>query len=88
VARQAFELHREVEQAPMSESFLYSAASSETPLRARSSVHGIGRVVRDQLGQPVDLAVGHLQHAAGVLEHGARLQGFPKVMICATLSAP
>ena len=31
-------------------------------------------MVGDQLGEPVDLAVGHLQHAAGVLEHGARLQ--------------
>ena len=31
-------------------------------------------MVGDQLGEPVDLAVAHLQHAAGVLEHRARLQ--------------
>ncbi len=34
----------------------------------------IGRVVRHQLAQPVDLAVGHLQHAADVAQYGARLQ--------------
>ena len=33
-----------------------------------------GRVERDHLGDPVDLAVGHLQHAADVAEHGARLE--------------
>ena len=31
-------------------------------------------MVGDQLGEPVDLAVGHLQHPAGILEHGAGLQ--------------
>ena len=31
-------------------------------------------MIGDELGQPVDMAVAHLQHAAGVLEHGARLQ--------------
>jgi hypothetical protein len=36
--------------------------------------HRLGRVVRHQLAQPVDLAVGHLQHAADVAQHGARLQ--------------
>jgi hypothetical protein len=35
---------------------------------------GIGRVVGDKLRQPVDLAVAHLQHTAGILQHRARLQ--------------
>src|SRR3546814_18623628 len=38
---------------------------------------GIGRMVGHQLRQPVDLAIAHLEHAAGVLEHCARLQ-FPE----------
>ena len=35
---------------------------------------GIGRIVRHQLAQPVDLPVRHLQHAADVAQHGAGLQ--------------
>ena len=34
----------------------------------------VGRVLRHQLAEPVDLAVGHLQHAADVAQHAARLQ--------------
>ena len=34
----------------------------------------IGRVVRHQLAQPVNLPVGHLQHAADIAQHSARLQ--------------
>ena len=34
----------------------------------------VGRVHRHELAQPVDLAIGHLQHAADVAQHGARLQ--------------
>ena len=40
VARQPLELHRQVEQPPDLGSFLYSAASSETPLSDRSRVQG------------------------------------------------
>ena len=36
--------------------------------------HRCGRILRHQLGQLVDLAVGHLQHAADVAQHAARLQ--------------
>ena len=39
-----------------------------------ASVTGVGRILRHQLGQLVDLAVGHLQHAADVAQHAARLQ--------------
>ena len=35
----------------------------------------IGRVLRHELAQLVDLPVGHLQHAADVAQHAARLQG-------------
>ena len=38
--------------------------------------HGVGGIVRHQLAELVDLPVGHLQHAADVAQHGARLQ-FP-----------
>src|SRR3546814_4885205 len=31
-------------------------------------------MVRHQLREPVDLAIAHLEHASGVLEHRARLQ--------------
>ena len=34
----------------------------------------VRRVVRHQLAQPVDLAVGHGEHAADIAQHGARLQ--------------
>ena len=36
--------------------------------------HRRGRVLRHELAQLVDLAVGHLQHAADVAQHAARLQ--------------
>ena len=36
--------------------------------------HRVGRVLRHHLGEAIDLAVGHLQHAADVAEHGAGLQ--------------
>ena len=35
----------------------------------------IGRVLRHQLAQFIDLPVWHLQHAADVAQHAARLQG-------------
>ncbi|VCU09306.1 hypothetical protein RHODGE_RHODGE_02480 [Rhodoplanes serenus] len=35
---------------------------------------GLGRVLRDELAQLVDLAVRHLQHAADVAQHAARLE--------------
>ena len=35
---------------------------------------GVRRIVRHELAQAVDLAIGHLQHAADVAQHRARLQ--------------
>ena len=49
-------------------------------LQARLAVDGllqadrVGRVVGDQLADPVDLRIGHLQDAADVADHGAGLQ--------------
>ena len=40
----------------------------------RRQRHRRSRILRHQLGQLVDLAVGHLQHAADVAQHAARLQ--------------
>ena len=34
----------------------------------------IGRVVRHEFAEPIDLSIRHLQHAADVAQHGARLQ--------------
>ena len=35
---------------------------------------GIGRMVGDKLGEAIDLAIAHLQHTPGILQHGAGLQ--------------
>ena len=37
-------------------------------------VVGIGRVVRDQLGNPVNLRIGHLQHTPDIAKRRTRLQ--------------
>ena len=42
--------------------------------RARQR-HRIGRILRHELAELVDLAIGHFQHAADVAQHAARLQG-------------
>ncbi len=42
--------------------------------RARQR-HRIGRVLRHQFAELVDFSIGHLQHAADVAQHAARLQG-------------
>ena len=75
VAVQAFELLRDVEGA------LHHRIAVALGLQARLVVDRalerdrVGRILRHQLAQLVDLAVGHLQHAADVAQHAARLQG-------------
>ena len=66
VAVQAFELQGDIDQpgdalvlAPL---FLELRLDLDRFLQG----HRIGRIVRHQLAQPVDLAVGHLQHAADI----------------------
>ena len=74
VARQALQLHRQIEQpADLRVVLIFGGELGDAVQRALQRP-GIGRVVGDQLGEPVDLAIGHLQDPAGILEHGARLQ--------------
>ena len=51
-----------------------SACSRGSSSIAAAERHRIGRILRHQLAQLVDLAIGHLQHAADVAQHAARLQ--------------
>ena len=75
VAVQAFELLGDVEGA-LDHRLAVGArpAAAARPRSPARSVTGVGRVLRHQLAQLVDLAVGHLQHAADVAQHAARLQ--------------
>ena len=75
VAVEPFELQRDVEQrARPPDRASRSACSCGSPSIACASVTGVGRVLRHQLAELVDLPVGHLQHAADVAQHAARLQ--------------
>ena len=75
VAVQSFELLGDVEGAP------HHRIAVARRLQARLVVDGaaerdrIERVLRHQLAELVDLAIRHLQHAADVAQHAARLQG-------------
>ena len=74
VAVEAFELLGDLDQARhqrIGVDLLLQLRLAVDGLRQR---HRIGRIVRHQLAQPVDLTVRHLQHAADVAQHGARLQ--------------
>ena len=77
VARQTFELHCQIEQPADLAVVLIIGGELGDPVQRPLQSPRVGRVVGDQFGQPVDLAVGHLQDAAGILEHGTRLQ-FPE----------
>ena len=52
-----------------------SACSLGSPSIALASVTGAAGILRHELAELVDLAVGHFQHAADVAQHAARLQG-------------
>ncbi len=75
VAVEALRASGDVEQ-PVDHRLVARRAPPAAAARRRSPCqrHRVGRVLRHQLGEPVDLAVGHLQHAADVAQHGARLQ--------------
>ena len=49
-----------------------ASCSRASPVDRLLQGHGLGRVLRHQLGQLVDLAERHLQHAADVAHHAAR----------------
>ena len=73
VTRQAFQLHCQVQQLadlifPLILSGQFRHAIQRTIQRPR-----ISGMVGDQLCQPVNLPIAHLQHTACVLEHGPRL---------------
>ena len=74
VAVEAFELLRDVDQARDRRILVAQMLERGIAVDRLLQGDGIGRVVRHHLAEPVDLAVGHLQHAADVAQDGARLQ--------------
>ena len=72
---QAFELLRDVEGAPDHRIAVALGLQPRLALDRALERDRLGRILRHQLAQLVDLAVGHLQHAADVAQHAARLQG-------------
>ena len=75
VAVQPFELHARCRRraAPPARRRARPAAAARSSIALRER-HRRGRILRHQLAQLVDLAVGHFQHAADVAQHAARLQ--------------
>ena len=74
VAVEAFELLRDFEQARddgLAVALLLQLGLAGNGIGERNR---IGRIVRNELAEAVDLAVRHLQHASDVAQHGARLQ--------------
>ena len=71
---QAFELLRDVEGAPDHRLAVALGLQARLVLDGALERDRIGRVLRHELAELVDLPVGHLQHAADVAQHAARLQ--------------
>ena len=74
VAVEALELQREVDQPLDLLVGLVLLLQELLGLERLGERHRIGRIVRHQLADAVDLAVGHAEHAADVAQHRARLQ--------------
>ena len=74
VTVKSFELLRDFEQPRDDRVLVARFLQFRLALDRLGQRHRVGRVVRHQLAQPVDLPVGHLQHAADVAQHRARLQ--------------
>ncbi len=74
VTVQAFELLRDVEGAAHHRIAVALGLQPRLVVDGALERHRIGRVLRHQLAELVDLAVRHLQHAADVAQHAARLQ--------------
>ena len=72
--RQAFEALGDVEGARHHRVFVAERLQLRLARDRGRQRHRRGRILRHQLGQLVDLAIGHLQHAADVAQHAARLQ--------------
>ena len=69
---QALQFHRKVEQALHLLVAAIFLAQFRYACQRPFQIPRIGRVVRHQLSQTVDLAVAHLQHAPRVAQHCAR----------------
>ena len=74
VARQPFEALGDVEGARDHRVLVAERLQLGFALDRLRQRHGCCRILRHQFGQLVDLAIGHLQHAADVAQHAARLQ--------------
>ena len=74
VAIEALQLLRHAEQLGDRRILVARLAQARLVLDRLRQRDRVGRVLRHHLAEPVDLAIGHLQHAADVAQHGARLQ--------------
>ena len=74
VAVKPFQLLRHIEQRSDDRLLLHLLGKARLALDRLGERHRIGGVLRHHLAEPVDLAIRHLQHAADVAQHGARLQ--------------
>ena len=68
---QALELLRDGDQARDDRLLGDRRLERGSPSMACVQGHGVGRVLRHQLGELVDLAVGHFEHPADVAQHAA-----------------
>ena len=75
MAGEAFELLRDVEGAPRHRVGVARGLQPRLVVDRALERDRVGRILRHQLAELVDLAVRHLQHAADVAQHAARLQG-------------
>ena len=73
VARQPFQLHRQIKQLADLPVILIFGRQFTDAVQSPVQRPRVGRVVRDQLGQPVDLTIAHLEHAACIFQNRARL---------------
>ena len=74
IAREALELHRQIDQPLYLVVVLVFAAEIGRAVERARQRPGVGGMVGHHLAQPIDLAVAHLQDASGVAQHRARLQ--------------
>ena len=74
VAVESLQLHRDVDQPGDRRVLVAHLAQQRLALDRLLQADRVGRVVGDQLAQPVDQPVGHLHDAADVAQHGAGLQ--------------
>ena len=74
MAVEAFELLRHVEQRLDDRLAFGLFGKARLVGDGIGKLHRVGRILRDHLRQPVDLAVRHLHHPADVAQHGAGLQ--------------